>query len=94
MIGGMWSRRALFSIWLGSLVSARGTGSGEENTSLIRSFEYDAQTQTLTIVLAKDGRKYRYLRVPEKVYRDFLAAKSKGTFYLLYIKGRYEFRSD
>jgi len=61
---------------------------------MIRSIAYDARTQTLTVVMAKDGRTYRYLRVPDKVYRDFAAAKSKGTFYLLYIKGRYEFRVE
>ncbi len=84
----------LFSIWLCGLVAGRASESGGDAASMIRSFEYDPKTQTLTIVMAKDGRTYRYLRVPEKVYRDFLAAKSKGTFYLLYIKGRYEFRTD
>lgn len=61
---------------------------------MIRSIAYDAATQTLTVVMAKDGRAYRHLRVPEKVYRDFMAAKSKGTFYLLHIKGRYEFSAQ
>lgn len=62
-----------------------------DDSSMIRSIAYDAATQTLTVVLAKDGRTYRYVRVPENVYRDFQAAKSKGTYYLLHIKGRYEF---
>jgi len=84
----------LFTIWLGGLLGGRAAETDGENSSMIRSFAYDAKNQILTIVLAKDGRSYRYLRVPEKVYRDFLAAKSKGTFYLLYIKGRYEFRTD
>lgn len=66
-------------------------GAADEANSMIRSIAYDAATQTLTVVMAKDGRTYRYSRVPEKVYRDFQMAKSKGTFYLLYIKGRYEF---
>lgn len=90
----MWSRRMLFSIWLGGWMTGRAAESGADNASMIRSFDYDPKTQTLTLVMAKDGRAYRYLRVPEKVYRDFLAAKSKGAFYLLYIKGRYEFRTD
>lgn len=91
----MSSRRAWMAAVLLMGMSA-GTRAADESGAgtLIRSFSYDAATQTLTIVMAKDGRTYRYLRVSEKVYRDFLAAKSKGTFYLLYIKGRYEYRVD
>ncbi|MCX7818626.1 MAG: KTSC domain-containing protein [Kiritimatiellae bacterium] len=90
----MWTRRMLLWLWLGATAGAHASEPVPEAGSLIRSFSYDAKTQTLTIVMAKDGRAYRYLRVPEKVYRDFQAAKSKGAFFLLYIKGRYEFRTE
>lgn len=59
---------------------------------LIRSIGYDAPTQTLTVSLV-NGRTLRYLRVPEQVYRDFQASKSKSAFYARYIQGRYEFTS-
>ena len=88
----MTSRRRILA-WIAALVAAgvRPGRTADDSASMIRSVAYDAATQTLTVVMAKDGRTYRHLRVPEKVYRDFMAAKSKGTFYLLHIKGRYEF---
>jgi hypothetical protein len=91
----MISRRYVLG-WLcaGAATAAMPGLAADESSSMIRSIAYDAATQTLTVVMAKDGRTYRHLRVPEKVYRDFQASKSKGTFYLLHIKGRYEFSAQ
>ena len=59
-----------------------------ESTS-IESVAYDLQAQILVIVFRK-GPIYRYLRVPEEVYRDLMEAPSKGRFFLSKIKGVYE----
>jgi hypothetical protein len=87
----MHSRRQVLG-WLAAFATAGALAArAADDSSMIRSIAYDAASQTLTVVMAKDGKTYRYSRVPEKVYRDFQAAKSKGTYYLLHIKGRYEF---
>ena len=70
--------------------AAEPASAAASSGSMIQSLSYDTSTQTLTVVMAKDGRVCRHLRVPEKVYKDFRNAKSKGTFYLLYIRGKYE----
>ena len=39
----------------------------------------------------KSGGVYRYFGVPETVYRDLLAAPSKGRYFARYIKNIYPF---
>lgn len=70
--------------------AAEPAAAASSSGSMIQSLSYDPATQTLTVVMTKDGRVCKHLRVPEKVYKDFKNAKSKGTFYLLYIRGKYE----
>ena len=60
-------------------------------SSMIKDIRYDAAAETLTVTMVKDNAVYEYRRVPEKIYKDFVAAKSKGTYFLLHIKGQYEF---
>lgn len=70
--------------------AAEPAAAAASSGTMFKSIAYDRATQTLTVVMAKDGRAYRHLRVPEKLYKDFENAKSKGAFYLLYIRGKYE----
>lgn len=39
-----------------------------------------------------DGGMYQYSGVPESVYRDFLSAYSKGSYFHDHIKDRYPYR--
>ncbi len=73
-------------------VDKRPAATGKANASMIREIQYDEKTQTLTVVMAKDGVAYEYYRVPASVYREFVKSRAKGTFYLLRIKGQYEFK--
>jgi hypothetical protein len=43
---------------------------------------------TLSIWFHETG-KYDYYGVPERIFHEFLAARSKGSFYNMYIKDRY-----
>jgi len=54
----------------------------------IRDIEYDAKTQTLSIMF-KSGRTYQYLNVPQIVYDRFEKSPSKGEFFATSIKDAY-----
>ena len=71
---------------------SKSEAAAKAETSMVREIRYDEKTQTLTVVMAKDGAEYEYYRVPAAVYREFMQSRSKGTFYLLRIKGQYEFK--
>jgi hypothetical protein len=49
-------------------------------SSAITSLGYDRDSKILEVVLI-NGAIYQYLNVPEEIYGDFLAAKSKGTYF-------------
>jgi lysyl-tRNA synthetase class 2 len=55
----------------------------------ILSIGYDDAEHTLFIVF-RDGDLYRYLNVPQELYRRFLNAESKGGFFAAQIRDRYE----
>lgn len=57
-----------------------------ENSSVIKSYQYDDDSWVLTIHL-HSGKTYNYQNVPPELYADFNAAPSKGTFYNQKIKG-------
>lgn len=59
-------------------------------SSVIRAFDYDAGRQRLEIQFVS-GRRYRYHRVPERVYRAMRRARSKGSFFNRQIRGRFAF---
>jgi hypothetical protein len=48
-------------------------------SSVVLHIAYNPDQQELTVVFVS-GEVYRYKNVPEKVYKDFKAAISKGTF--------------
>ena len=52
---------------------------------------YDSKTKTLEVIFTS-GRIYLYDGVPAKVYKDLLAATSKGQFMRYAIIGAYPYR--
>lgn len=59
-------------------------------SSLIAKLGYDAAAKELAIQMHNSSDIYLYKDVPQAVYDDFLAAESKGAFYVKNIKGQYE----
>jgi hypothetical protein len=59
-------------------------------SALVKSIAYDAEAAELTVHLA-NGRAYRFKDVPQLVYRNFIKAESKGTFFNLFIRDSYDF---
>lgn len=57
-------------------------------SSMIRSVGYDSENHTLEIEF-HHGRIYRYLGVPEFLYRGLMVARSKGSFFNTRIADRY-----
>ena len=60
-------------------------------SSVVASVGYDAQSRLLEIEF-HSGAIYRYLDVPEQIYRSLLAAESKGQFFGANIRNK--FRSE
>ena len=60
-------------------------------SSLIKAVGYDAATQVLTVTFVDQEGTYEYQKVPESVYKELMAAESKGSFFAKNIKGKFEF---
>lgn len=60
-------------------------------SSVISSYHFDPSTLTLKVVFLS-GLIYEYQGVPESVYQEMKAVKSKGTFLNKRIKGFYSYR--
>ena len=60
-------------------------------SSLIKEVGYDAATQVLTVTFVDEEGTYEYQKVPESVYKELMAAESKGSFFAKNIKGKFEF---
>ncbi|MBR3582340.1 MAG: KTSC domain-containing protein [Kiritimatiellae bacterium] len=50
---------------------------------------YDARTRTLTIRMKNSSDVYEFQGVPEEVFREFLAAESKGSYFASKIQNEY-----
>ncbi|HWE46488.1 MAG TPA: KTSC domain-containing protein [Caulobacteraceae bacterium] len=57
-------------------------------STAIRAIDYDAPAHELTVGFVS-GSVYVYEDVPERVYRDFRAAPSKGRFFASEIRPRF-----
>jgi KTSC domain len=57
-------------------------------SSAITAVKYDAENRTLDIQF-REGHSYRYIDVPEFVYRELLKAESAGAFWNA-IKGQFD----
>jgi hypothetical protein len=60
-------------------------------SSLLKEIGYDAATQVLTVTFVDQEGIYEYQKVPEGVYKELMAAESKGSFFAKNIKGKFEF---
>jgi hypothetical protein len=59
------------------------------DSSAIEAVRYDQNEQTLDIKF-REGHWYRYMRVPEFVYRELLNAESAGAFWNA-VKDQFEY---
>ena len=59
-------------------------------SSLLDQVGYDPETKTLAIQMNNSSDVYYYEDVPQAVYDGFLAADSKGAYYVKHIKGQYK----
>jgi KTSC domain len=57
-------------------------------SSMIHAVGYDKESQELEVVYTS-GKIWRYTSVPEQIYRQLLAADSKGSFMKACIIGMY-----
>ena len=60
-------------------------------SSVIRSFDYDAARNELSLTFVS-GKVYIYQLVPRQVYEAFRTAPSKGAFFNEHIRDRFPFR--
>jgi hypothetical protein len=59
-------------------------------STIIRSFDYRAETEELEILFTT-GRRYLYSAVPPDAVEAFRAAFSKGRHFNAHIRGRYPY---
>jgi hypothetical protein len=62
-------------------------------SSVISSIRYDRPTRSLFITFVS-GLVYRYLSVPERVYKEIKTASSKGAYLNHFIKGKFQFEKQ
>lgn len=61
-------------------------------STVIRSFDYDADKQQLLVVF-RSGRRYVYEQVSADTYTRMRGAFSKGEFFNKHIRDRFPFRA-
>ncbi len=59
-------------------------------SSLIEQAGYDAESRTFAVQMHNSSDTYYYADVPASLYESFLAADSKGAFYVKNIKGKFK----
>lgn len=62
------------------------------NSSNIRSVGYDPDTETLEVTF-KPAKTYVYSRVPARVYKALMDARSKGAYFARFILNIYPVRT-
>jgi hypothetical protein len=63
----------------------------EVDSTAISRIAYEPRRGTLSVWFRETGACYRYFGVPTAVYRAFTMAASKGRFFNLHIRDRYDF---
>jgi len=59
------------------------------NSSAVVGVGYEQFQGKLLVKFKQNGITYEFFKVPKKVYDEFLAADSMGTYYHKNIKGKY-----
>lgn len=59
-------------------------------SSVIRAFSYRPESHSLDVTFVS-GRRYRYLDVPDDIYRRMRESFSKGEFFNRHIRDHYAF---
>jgi hypothetical protein len=62
-------------------------------STVIRSFEYNAETRELRIIF-RSGRRYVYRDVPPDMHAAMKSAFSKGVFFNEHIRDRFKFAEE
>ncbi|MRG70394.1 KTSC domain-containing protein [Alphaproteobacteria bacterium HT1-32] len=62
------------------------------DSTAITRIEHDSKTLVLSIWFTDNPDRYDYYGVPESVYKAFLQARSKGTFFNDHIRDQYSAR--
>jgi hypothetical protein len=60
-------------------------------SKLLASSAYDAGKHILYLRF-RSGEVYRYLEFPEEQYQEFLAAESRGRYFLSHIRNRFPYQ--
>ena len=90
----MASRREMWNpsrVRLVSIPMKQGAAMPEVDSTAIARIAYRTQSQTLSVWFRDSGECYRYFGVPPSIYRAFASAGSKGRFFNLNIKDRYDY---
>jgi hypothetical protein len=69
----------------------RDPAMSEVESTAISRIVYEPRRGTLSVWFRETGACYRYFGVPPAVYRAFVMAASKGHFFNLHIRDRYDF---
>ena len=59
-------------------------------STVIKGYHYSEDKEVLTITFTTN-RTYKYKNVPEKIYNQFSKATSKGRYFNLNIRDKYEY---
>ena len=62
-------------------------------STVIRSFEYDGDSQILAVTFLS-GRRYRYFGVPRKTYEAMRLSASKGGFFNRQVRDHFPFTEE
>ena len=62
-------------------------------SAVIRTFAYDAASQTLAVTFTS-GRRYRYHAVPAETYAAMKSAFAKGEFFNKRIRDRFRYTAE
>jgi hypothetical protein len=55
-------------------------------SSQVKAIGYDEATETMAVTFQHGARSIYHYLVPQQLYRDFMAAESKGRFFRLNVK--------
>jgi hypothetical protein len=59
-------------------------------STVIAGIDYDLKERTLIITYVS-GQAYKYIDVPESVYKELKASRVKGRYLRFFVKDQYEF---